>query len=239
VNWSEILDREGRLLLAAARTAPAADVPACPDFDMTKLVRHLDFVYRRAGVAVAGTSETPFRRDPTLPAPAAVDEAFAAFPVDLAALVAAIEIADPDMATWTMTDPNGQVRFWLRRAGHETTVHRVDAQQAAGLPVTPVETDQAIDGIGELLELAAARWAGEVGEPITVHLHATDAEGEWLVRFEGAEMTITGGHAKGDAAVRGPASDLYLWLWGRSPVDALERFGDAGAVDRLRDAASL
>jgi MDMPI C-terminal domain len=30
----------------------------------------------------------------------------------------------------------------------------------------------------------------------------------------------------GDAAVRGTAADLHLWLWGRVPLDNLEVFGD-------------
>jgi uncharacterized protein (TIGR03083 family) len=239
VNWPEILDREGHLLLDVARTDPAADVPSCPDFDMAKLVRHVDFVYRRVGVAVAGTTDTPFRRDEALPAPVPVDQALAAFPADLSALVAALRSADPDRPTWTMTAPEGHVAFWLRRAGHETTVHRVDAQQAAGIPVDPVGAEQALDGVAELLELASARWAGEVAQPVTVHLHATDAEGEWLVRFGPDGMVVEAGHATGDAAVRGPVSDLYLWLWGRLPATTLEVFGDTDAVDRLRDAASI
>jgi uncharacterized protein (TIGR03083 family) len=239
VNWTEILDREGHLLFDAARTSPDADVPACPDFDVTKLVRHLDFVYRRTGVAIAGSPTTPFRRDESLPSPVPVDQAFTAFPADLASLVAAVAGADPDLPTWTMTDPDGRVSFWIRRAAHETTVHRVDAQQAAGLAVTPVDAPMAIDGIDELLSLAANRWAGHVDAPCTVHLHATDAEGEWLVRFGPEGMTVDRGHAKGDAAVRGPVSDLYLWLWGRLPTDTLELFGDTDLVSRLRDAASL
>ena len=36
------------------------------------------------------------------------------------------------------------------------------------------------------------------------------------------------GHAKGDVALRGTASDLLLWAWNRVPVDdRFEVFGDA------------
>lgn len=244
MNWTEILEREGQLLIDAARQAPTADVPACPDFDVTKLVRHVAFIHRRIPVALAGTSETPFRRDDALPPVPSPDEAFDAYPVGLATLVAAAAAADADRPTWTMTRPDGRVAFWLRRAAQETTVHRVDAQQAAGLPVTPVGAEQALDGIGELLDIAASRWNGHVDAPITVHLHATDAEGEWLARLGPDGMTVETGHAKGDAAVRGPVSDLYLWLWGRLPAGTqgtgtLESFGDADAVTRLREATAL
>jgi len=41
-------------------------------------------------------------------------------------------------------------------------------------------------------------------------------------------------HAKGDAAVRGPASTLFLVLWGRLPIDTegVELFGDRAVIDR-------
>jgi hypothetical protein len=236
MDWSEILEREGGLLLDAATLAPDAAVPACPDFDMTKLLRHVDFVLRRIKVGVEGTDSTPFRRDDSLLPPAPAAEVFTAYPVDLAALVAAEVAADPAMATWTMVDPEGTVEFWLRRAAQEVTVHRVDAQQAAGVPVTPVDAEQAADGIDEVLALAAALWDGGTADPESVHLHATDAEGEWLVVFGTNGMLVERNHATGDAAVRGPIADLHLWLWGRAPLDTLEVFGDVLAVTRLREA---
>ncbi len=69
--------------------------------------------------------------------------------------------ADPATPTWTMTDPEGVAAFWLRRAGHETTVHRVDVQQAAGVTVAPVPADRAVDGVGGfLLEPRPGRLVG-------------------------------------------------------------------------------
>jgi len=38
-------------------------------------------------------------------------------------------------------------------------------------------------------------------------------------------LTVTHEHGKGDAAVRGPASQLLLWIWGR-PVSEVQVFGD-------------
>jgi uncharacterized protein (TIGR03083 family) len=239
VNWREVIEREGRILVDTARRAPGAAVPACPGFDTGRLVRHADFVLRRIRVAVEGTSSSAFRRDDALPPPVPVEEALAAFPVDLDALLAAIAGADPDAPTWTLTDPAGRVGFWPRRAAHELTVHRVDAQQAAGEAVTPVDPGLALDGVAELLELAAAQWPGEDVAPVTVHLHATDAEGEWLVHLGPGGLTVESGHAKGDAAVRGPIGDLHLWLWGRGPLDGSTCFGDGAAVDLLRRAAHV
>jgi predicted lipid carrier protein YhbT len=82
------------------------------------------------------------------------------------------------------------------------------------------------------------------GEPVggrgqAVHLHATDAEGEWLVRLLPAGVEVGRGHAKGDAAARGPASDLLLFLWGRAPADRLEQAGDPALLPRVRELAAM
>jgi hypothetical protein len=66
--------------------------------------------------------------------------------------------------------------------------------------------------------------------PGSVHLHCTDSEGEWLVHPDGRVEAI---HAKGDAAIRGPASDLLLALYTRVPLSAVEVIGDAGLAAEL------
>ena len=33
------------------------------------------------------------------------------------------------------------------------------------------------------------------------------------------KVVVTHEHGKGDVAVRGPASELFLFLWGRLPLD--------------------
>jgi len=82
-----------------------------------------------------------------------------------------------------------------------------------------------------------------VGQPIggngeTLHLHATDAEGEWLLTMHADRVDVARGHAKGDAAIRGRAHDLLLMMWGREPLGEVEVFGDPAVVARFREAAS-
>jgi predicted lipid carrier protein YhbT len=120
---------------------------------------------------------------------------------------------------------------------HETTIHRVDAEQAVGRAVSPVAPELAVDGIDEVFSVFVATFTADQspGDGRTVHLHSGDAEGEWLIRFDPGEVVVEPGHAKGDAAVRGPAADLLLWLWGRRPLDGLDVFGDRGAAEALRE----
>jgi len=111
--------------------------------------------------------------------------------------------------------PSGIV-IVLTPAG-ETVVHRVDAEQATGA-VGPLGPALVLDGIAESLEVFAPLMARREQDPATatVHLHATDVEGEWLLTLGGSTVAVEHGHAKGDAAVRGTAADLHLWLWAGS-----------------------
>ena len=72
----------------------------------------------------------------------------------------------------------------------------------------------------------------------TVIRPALDA-GEWVIRFGDPGFEWSHAHEKGDVAVRGPVSDLYLLMWGRAPLDDLESFGDAGVVARWRSATAV
>ncbi len=72
-----------------------------------------------------------------------------------------------------------------------------------------------------------------------MHLHCTDADGEWTVRPDGAGgHTVARDHAKADAALRGDAHDLLMVLWRRSPLDAVTVFGDADLAAAFVDRPS-
>ena len=74
----------------------------------------------------------------------------------------------------------------------------------------------------------------------TIHLHATDIDGEWLVTLGPGGISHEHGHAKGDVALRGTASDLLLWCWNRVPVDdRFEVFGDATLLEAWRTAVVI
>jgi uncharacterized protein (TIGR03083 family) len=144
--------------------------------------------------------------------------------------------AGPDEPVWNWSVNQPKVAaFWPRRMAQETAVHRYDAQAAAGT-VAPIDTALAVDGIDELLDVfltARATWLPETAVLTgSLHFHCTDAEGEWLVRINDGVVDVVRDHAKGDAAVRGSASDLLLFGWNR--IDAastgLETFGDEAVL---------
>ena len=69
----------------------------------------------------------------------------------------------------------------------------------------------------------------------SLHLHCTDADGEWLLTSSGSDLVVTNEHAKADVAARGEAANLALWLWSRGDA-GVEFFGDE---ELLRSWASL
>jgi uncharacterized protein (TIGR03083 family) len=222
------LRREGDALAAAASTTGLdARVPACPDWNVADLVWHAGEVFHFwAWVA----RELPADPGAGYPAPTRPDggELIAWYRGELDDLEETLRSADPTTPCWTWAGPQ-PIAWLVRRMAQETAVHRWDAEAAAGTPA-PVDAALAVDGVDEFLEFFRGDTPALAG---TVHLHATDIDGEWLVSLAAGTMTVERGHAKGDAAIRGPASDLLLLLWRRTPLSRLEVFGDATLAERF------
>lgn len=231
----DVTEAEGTLLVDAAREGLDAPVPGCAPWLVADLVTHTASVYRRTAYILAHRlTERPAGSDWYVEPPPG--EALLAALADAhAEVVELLRDADPDEPVWTFRTDAGTAGFWQRRMAHETAVHRVDAQAAHG-DADPVAPAQAVDGIDEAFDVFIAPGASgrHCGDDITVHLHATDAEGEWLARLEPEGVVVERRHAKGDAAARGGANDLLLWLWGRTGTEPLEVFGDPAALAQLR-----
>src|SRR5262249_9741619 len=84
-------------------------------------------------------------------------------------------------------------RFWHRRAAQETAVHRFDAQFAAG-DAKPIDADLALDGIDEHLGFVAFGLAVKPVEGLSgsLHLHASDVEGEWVQQLAPDRLAFGG-----------------------------------------------
>jgi uncharacterized protein (TIGR03083 family) len=209
-------------------------VPTCPGWTTTDLLAHLGRIYRY----VARQARNP-EREPNDETEISPGEVAAATADALAELLVVLAELEPSAPAWNWARGEANVAaFWPRRMALETVVHRYDAESATGTPA-PVPAALACDGIEEVLTsfLPARRGRSKEDLTGTAHLHATDAPtdlpGEWTLEFsaDGA-TTLRHGHEKADAALRGPAGELLLAVWGR-PAE-LERFGDAAIAAAVR-----
>jgi uncharacterized protein (TIGR03083 family) len=238
-EYCAAIRREGHALGAAARNAGVdAMVPSCPEWQVADLLGHVGRLHRWiAGIVTAGGNDPADHWSDAEPPPPEERIDWFEGGVDLVAdTLLGVEPASP---AWSWTNDN-TAGFWARRQANETAVHRWDAQRAAG-DAEPIEHMLAVDGIDEFFSMLPfwryeprVRGAGE-----SIHLHCTDGDGEWLVRLGADAVVVTREHAKGDVALRAPASELLLFLWGRRDASAGEVFGDASVLERWQQLVKL
>lgn len=223
------LRADSAALLAAQQADPTEPVWPGLGWNRTELLGHVANMHGwvRAQLHLGPEERIRFSTVERAPEGAALPGWFEAGADELANLLGVADL-DATWPTWAGPQPG---TFFARRMAQETAVHRWDA--VAGV----IDLQLAIDGIDELLDLFVPRLPPDdlAGASGTIHLHATDAEGEWLVRFSDGRVTFERGHVKGDVALRGPAADLLLWAWNRVPVDdRFEVLGDADVLETWR-----
>jgi uncharacterized protein (TIGR03083 family) len=227
------VEGECHAMAAALRADPAAPVPTCPEWTLADLADHVGgFTAFWTHVLCDGTGrpKTPF---PDRPAGPEAGDWFAGLG---RALVDELRAAAADTKVWTWA-PDQSAGFVARRAAHELSVHRVDAQLASG-PADAIDAAVAADGIDEILTMISivehmpspTRRVGRGGGE-TLHLHGTDRDDEWLLTMASDGLRVERRHAKGDLALRGAVSDLELLLYRRPPRGQVERFGDGAVLD--------
>jgi uncharacterized protein (TIGR03083 family) len=228
------VEQEAAAMVAAVTTGPlAARVPGCPDWSLADLAIHVGQVHRWATNIVQ--TGKPGELDG---GPASPNDAAAYLTAGVGPLVSALRAADLAAPCWNFTRQNETMAFWPRRQALETASHRWDAQSALGRHATqPLDAALASDAIDEWVQAIVPRVVGRSKADLSrfvgdLHLHCTDVHGEWTFEVVDGAIAIQVGHAKAAAAVRAPASDLYLYLMNRVPVDRVERFGDTDLIDR-------
>ena len=218
------LRTEAARLLDAYREAPHAPVATCPPWDRAALLHHVAGAHswHRAQVERGPSERVRFKQSPPAPEGEDLPQWFEDNARGLAEALSTMD-TDHTWPTWAGDRPGS---FYPRRMALETAVHRWDATGEV------IDTELAVDGVDEHLGLFAPLAPGDQLAPYgTIHLHATDIDGEWLVTLGPDGVSFEHGHAKGDVALRGTASDLLLWAWNRVPLD--DRFEVFGAPDLL------
>lgn len=215
---------EGRVLAEAVRAAPAeAPVPACPGWSVAEVARHVGSLYRMVRRRlVDGRNPDEWQRDPE-PGQSLTEY----LETGLARLLDELAAHEPGehADTWWPADPT--YGFWRRRMLHESVVHRLDVEQAAGVEPREVPEDIALDGVDEALTLwfgqklpmlgLTGTKAGSVGVRTGAHSWIARAGPEtteaWRCSAEEAEAA--------DDVVTAESGRLYLWLWGRASLTSV------------------
>lgn len=233
--WLDALRSEGDAVATACATAGLeTPVESCPGWQVGDLLWHLTWVHDLFATWATRLSSVPERIErPERPLP---DALLTTYRHGLDRLEGVLRSADPSAEVWTFTDDH-TVRFLIRRMAHETAVHRWDAERAAGR-VHAIPGELASDGIDEFLTHFCTP-ADDHPVPVSgsVHLHCGDVPGEWTLRprADSPGFDLERAHAKGDCALRGPASDLLLALWHRLPLTALDVVGDPRVAAEFLD----
>jgi uncharacterized protein (TIGR03083 family) len=235
------LREHGAALAVAAESAGLdREVPTAPGWTVRDLVGHTGGVHRWALEFVKGRTEPP--SDSNLATPPGDEDLLAWFRDGHAELADALDRASPDLECWTFFPAPTPLAFWARRQAHETAVHRIDAESAAGTPST-FDATFAVDGIDELLLGFFARPKGRLvtDPPRTLGVRVTDGPpgAEWQITIGPTGRTVNRGVSHGDCVISGPADAVYRVLWNRAEPDVVEVTGSAKVLDLWRAKAHV
>jgi len=236
-----------RFAAVLAECAPEARVPSCPDWNARDLLWHLTQVHQFwAGVLSSGArTEEEVRALERQQRPDSLDELLARREEATGALVGQLAARADDEPAWSWFEADQSVGFTRRMQTYEATIHRVDAEQAAGIEVTPIAPDVAAGAVDHCVDVMWWGWAPEGAryQPLSVvELVATDTGQRWSVQL---------GHCVGEsdgerydlpratraesgtpvATVSAAVADLALWAWTRG--DAVHLEGDDAGVQEL------
>jgi uncharacterized protein (TIGR03083 family) len=228
---------------ALEQAGPDAPIPSCEGWTGADLADHLTGVLHWVRETVPrGVAGHPEIGPVAPPRPAEWEAVLDGLRRELTGTIETLEAIEADFPAWNWAPQAKTAGFWHRRMAHEVSVHRWDAEAAAGR-ATPIETKLAADGISEVLDswLPAGKRKGPTDLHGVAHLVASDAGYEWFVRLRGPGVALldTGTILDSDdhhprAEATGAASDLLLALMGRQRPDRLIISGDPRLISALR-----
>jgi uncharacterized protein (TIGR03083 family) len=248
-RYLDCLDEDYSLFRDAAVAVDlSVPVPSCPGWTMDDLVYHVAEVYLHK-VTLMRTGEWPAQWPPRS---LAGEPRLALLARAHGELIAEFATRGPDAVTPTWYDPDQSVAFWFRRMAQETVMHRIDAEQAAGLLPTRVPDDLAMDGIDEVLNRFLCYFSPEGTRTCD---QGGDMQGEHLATQDGTETIVVaaghvswtiwpsstneievtqGIHGEPQATIAAAPDPLLRWLWGRAGDEVIRVDGDPAWADYLR-----
>ncbi|QZZ28233.1 maleylpyruvate isomerase family mycothiol-dependent enzyme [Streptomyces sp. ST1015] len=235
-----LLDDRSTAFRTAVAAAPRLDVqvPTCPEWTLADLAHHIGEGRRRwATIVQAGPADAP-----PPPVPAALPKDREAISEWLAEstrqLLDALTEAGPDQGCWTWWTASQSPATTGAVARHQLQqllVHTYDAQLTVGAPhALPAAIAQ--DGVAEFLTTCCATSSPWPHTPATLDFRTTDAPA-WRLTLSptGAQATTPPPPTPPTASVEGTASEIVLYLHGRTPVTSLKTTGDLKVFGQLEE----
>jgi len=235
-RFLEVIGAETELMTQVAHAASAdAPVPTCPGWTLGEVLRHVGSVYRVTRRWITdGRRPEHWQRKPG--PQQSLEEYFREGRDELVAELSAHD-ADELAPTWWPADRS--YGFWRRRMAHETTIHRIDAEGAAGREASKISEDVALDGIDEALTL----WFGQRLPLLGLSGTRTGSVGvrteghNWIARAGPSETVAWRCSAeeaqRADDLITGKPDKVYRWLWGRAGPTAVTVSGDQDMAGQL------
>lgn len=233
LDYRQIIADESARFVELLRTGPLdAQVPGCPEWKLSDLGQHIIGVQRWATRVI--THGVP--SDEADPASLDWSDVANVLEATTVGLLEAIDASDPDSECWNFTSGAQVTSFWYRRQALEVAIHCWDADSAVNESPTPIAADVAADCIDEFVHLVINRVVTREGLDLSqfqgdVHVHCTDTPGEWTFEVLDGALAVSDEHRKSAVAVRGGASELALFLYGRTKAETVDVFGDTTMLD--------
>lgn len=232
---------------ALAACSPTDPVPSCPAWTAADLAYHLTEVQHFWRHVITTRPNPP---DGYIEPPRAEDyvDQLSEFKRTSKAFLKALRAAEAGQVAWSWASEQ-TVGFTYRRQALEALVHRIDAEQTAGLE-SIIDPELAADGVHEVLDIhygGKPAWGAFSPLAHYVRIDLDDTrQSLWvqLGRFSGERdgehvdvgdfAVVSAPKAEPDAVISGSASELLTRLWRRGDGHNLHVSGDQVIVDHFR-----
>lgn len=208
---------------------PALPIPTCPDWTLKDLLDHVSGATRWMTKCVAEGEAAQQRVLP--PAPKGQQELIDWFNQSIDELLDVLSSTPPDALVWTPIRGSLGSIWWRRKAALEIAIHRTDAEHAVGADHELINPLLALDGIDEYAEEFLPLMLHAVAEPppvTAVLLSPDDIDDSRTLSLIAAGVDTDPGDPQ--VEITATASELLLWMWNRTPAEALSVRGDDAVV---------
>ena len=232
-RYLDLIQSDAARIATVAPGALALPVPGCPGWDVAEVVRHTGSVYNHK-VAIMRLGRRPEQGE-WQPGPPAGSELIAWFDGAARTLIDELAAHDPDDWAHTWWPPDQTFHFWYRRMALESVVHRADVEMAAAGDLSTVDAELSREGIDEVLVVfLGAHDPGSDGGP-TGALSIVSGGRTWIAHLDGEQTRVERhGDTTTDAEIAGEPEQVFLYLWGRAPLENVDAAGDEALLRELR-----